>query len=249
MELRHPSPKACNVTTTFDDIWPLADRAEGWCSIEQARALWRLAEAVDAPGTIVEIGSYRARSLQVLASAAADGVAVVAIDPHGGNDRGPQQWTGTPEEGNEDNEQFWANLTAAGLAERVTHVRSRSQAAHDDVGAVDFLYIDGAHGFGPARDDLVRWGAKVNRGGAMAVHDCFSSVGVTLALMTTTFVSGSWRYVGRARSLAWFERVDLSPAQRITNALRQAASLPWFAANLVRKALIATRVSKADWPY
>lgn len=237
------------MSAAFDDIWPLADQAEGWCSEGQARTLWRLAQAVSPPGTIVEIGSYRARSLQILASAAAPGVEVVAIDPHGGNDRGPQQWTGTAEEGNEDNERFWANLTAAGLADRISHIRSRSQAAHDDVGDVDFLYIDGAHGFGPARDDLVRWGAKVNDGGSMAVHDCFSSVGVTLALMTTTFISGRWRYVGRERSLAWFERADLGPTQRLTNALRQAASLPWFATNLVRKALVATRISKADWPY
>ena len=237
------------MSAAFDDIWPLADQAEGWCTEGQARTLWRLAQAVGQPGTIVEIGSYRARSLQILATAAAAGVDVVAIDPHGGNDRGPQQWTGTAEEGNDDNERFWANLSAAGLADRISHIRSRSQAAHDDVGDVDFLYIDGAHGFGPARDDLVRWGAKVNDGGSMAVHDCFSSVGVTLALMTTTFISGRWRYVGRERSLAWFERTDLGPTQRLTNALRQAASLPWFATNLVRKALIATRISKADWPY
>lgn len=237
------------MTETFDEIWSIADRAEGWCSDGQARALWRLADAVDPPGTVVEIGSYRARSLIVIAAAAADGVDVVAIDPHGGNDRGPQQWTGTVEEGNEDNERFWANLSAAGLTERVTHIRSRSQAAHDDVGDIDFLYIDGAHGFRPARDDLVRWGAKVTDGGTMAVHDCFSSAGVTLALLTTTFVSGRWRYRGRERSLAWFERAELGPTERVTNALRQAASLPWFATNLVRKGLIAAKLSKADWPY
>ena len=237
------------MTTTFDDIWSHAEQADGWCTPGQARVLWHLAEAVTPPGRIVEIGSYRARSLMVLAAAARDAVEVVAIDPHGGNDRGPQQWTGTAEQGNDDNERFWANLTSAGLAERITHVRSRSQGAHADVGGVAFLYIDGAHGFRPARDDLVRWGAKVTPGATMAVHDCFSSVGVTLALMTTTFVSGRWRFVGRERSLAWFERVELGPAERAVNLLRQAASLPWFAVNLVRKALIATRISKADWPY
>ena len=173
----------------------------------------------------------------------------MAIDPHGGNDRGPQQWTGTAEEGNEDNEHFWSNLDAAGLASRITHVRARSQAAHGDVGSVDFLYIDGAHGFAPARDDLVRWGAKVEQGGTMAVHDCFSSVGVTLALLTTTFVSREWRYTGRERSLATFEKTTLSFAGRVGDALRQAASLPWFGVNLVRKLLIVARISRADWPY
>ncbi len=234
---------------TFEEVWPTADRADGWCSVDQARALWEAARDVPAGGRIVEIGSYRARSLIVLAAAAGPDVEVVAIDPHGGNDRGPQQWTGTAEEGNEDNERFWANLTAAGLAERIQHVRSRSQAAHDDVGPVDFLYIDGAHGFAPARDDIVRWGDKVVDGGVMAIHDSFSSIGVTLALMTTTFPSSQWRYLGRDRSLTRFRREALSRRDRVVNLARQALSLPWFAANLVRKALIATRISKADWPY
>ena len=43
------------------------------------------------PGRIVEIGSFRGRSMIVLASAAAPGVELVAIDPHGGSDRGPQE--------------------------------------------------------------------------------------------------------------------------------------------------------------
>ncbi len=235
--------------TTFEQVWAIADHADGWCSDGQARALWDAAAAVPAGGRIVEIGSYRARSLIVLAAAAAPDVEVVAIDPHGGNDRGPQQWTGTPEEGNEDNERFWSNLTAAGLAERIVHIRSRSQAAHDLVGPVDLLYIDGAHGFAPARDDLRRWGDKVVEGGVMAVHDSFSSIGVTLALMTTTFASARWRYLGRERSLTRFERTRLGPGARVVNLVRQAAALPWFAANLVRKALIASGLRKADWPY
>lgn len=234
---------------TFDEVFAIADQADGWCSIDQARALWDAAQQVPAGGRIVEIGSYRARSLIVLAAAAKPDVEVIAIDPHGGNDRGPQQWTGTAEEGNEDNEKFWANLSAAGLAERIKHIRSRSQAAHDLVGPVDLLYIDGAHGFGPARDDLRRWGDKVVDGGVMAVHDSFSSIGVTGALMTTTFTSARWKYLGRARSLTRFQRTTLTIGQRGANLARQCAALPWFAANLVRKALIATKLSKADWPY
>ena len=50
--------------------------------------------ATHAGEQIVEIGSFRGRSTIVLASGAPDGVAVVAIDPHAGNDRGPQEIDG-----------------------------------------------------------------------------------------------------------------------------------------------------------
>ena len=47
--------------------------------------------ACERPGRIVEIGSFRGRSTIVLRRAAAPGVELVAIDPHGGGDRGPQE--------------------------------------------------------------------------------------------------------------------------------------------------------------
>ena len=66
-------------------------------------------------------------------------------------------------------------------------MRAFSHAALEQVtGPVDVLFVDGAHRFGPARADLVRWGDRVRPGGRMLVHDAWSSVGVTLALLTTT---------------------------------------------------------------
>src|SRR5690606_15085595 len=117
----------------------------------------------------------------VLAAAAPPGTTVVAIDPHGGYERGPRQHTGLPEEGQADHEAFLANLAAAGVADRVRHVRKRSDAALGDVaGPIDLLYIDGAHTYRAARDDIARWSARVPDGGTVLVHDAFSSVGVTL---------------------------------------------------------------------
>ena len=74
-------------------------------------------------------------------------------------------------------------------------------------GDVDLLFVDGAHRYGPARDDIVRWGARVRAGGRMLVHDSFSSVGVTLALLRDVTFSRRWRYVGRDGSLAEYVRV------------------------------------------
>ena len=219
---------------------------EGWMTDAQAARLWARASELRAPAVVVEIGSYRGRSAIVLARAAPEGVEVVAIDPHAGNDRGPREIQGTAAEGQADHEAFLANLAAAGVAERVRHVRLPSKDALDAVaGDVDLLYVDGAHRYGPARADLVRWGARVKPGGAMLVHDAFSSVGVTLALLRGCLLSRSLRYAGRDGSLAEYRR---EPGG-VGSALRQLAQLPWFARNLVLKALIVLRLRRGPWPY
>ena len=126
-------------------------------------------------------------------------------------------------------------------------MRAFSGAALDEVaGPVDLLFVDGAHRFGPARADLVRWGERVGPGGRMLVHDAWSSVGVTLALLTTTVFPRRWRYAGREGSLAEFVREDADVPR---NALRQLRELPWFARNVVAKALILARLRRGPWPY
>jgi hypothetical protein len=218
---------------------------EGWLTDAQARRL--SARASEASGTVVEIGSFRGRSTIVLASAAD---AVVAIDPHAGSDRGPQEIAPDAARGDEDHEAFVANLARAGVEARVRHVRRPSADAHGDVdGPVALLYVDGAHRFGPARADLAGWGGRVAPGGAMLVHDAFSSVGVTLALLAECVFSSRWRYAGRTGSLAEYERLTLHGRARVRNALRQLAELPWFARNLVIKVLIVARLRGGPWPY
>jgi predicted O-methyltransferase YrrM len=230
--------------TGFDEAWALARDVEGWLSEAQARRLFAAAGGVAPGGQVVEIGSFRGRSAIVLAGA---GVEVVCIDPHAGSDRGPQEIAADADRGAADAQAFASNLARAGVADRVRHVRAFSHDALSLVpGPIDVLFVDGAHRFGPARDDIVRWGDRVRAGGRMLVHDAWSSVGVTLALLTTTVVSGRWSYVGRDGSLAEFVRSDVAVAP---NALRQLRELGWFARNLVVKALILARVRRGPWPY
>ena len=166
---------------------------EGWLSEAQARRLYGAAESLTPPARIVEIGSYRGRSAIVFATAAPDETELLAIDPHAGNDRGPQQIHGTVDEGNSDHSAFLANLERAGAANRVRHVRLPSQEALGAIeGPVDLLYVDGAHRYRPARDDIVRWGARVAPGGTMLIHDSFSSIGVTLAILRHLTWSGEF---------------------------------------------------------
>ncbi|MDX6697508.1 MAG: hypothetical protein QOE65_905 [Solirubrobacteraceae bacterium] len=242
---------------TLADALAAAEGVDGWLSDDQAGRLWERAAAVAPGGTIVEIGSYRGRSAIVLATAARQGVEIVAIDPHAGNDRGPREIHGTSAEGEADHRAFLDNLRRAGVADRVRHVRRPSQDALGEVdGDVALLYVDGAHRYGPARDDLERWGARVAVGGTLLVHDAFSSVGVTRALLALMPRSDGWRYAGRSRSLAEYRREPLDAAGRRANARRQLAQLPWFARNLAIKVALTARLGplaralgSEEWPY
>ena len=233
---------------------------EGWMSDDQARALWGRAAALASGSQIVEIGSYRGRSAIVLARAAAgSGAHLTAIDPHAGNDRGPRQIEGSPDEGEEDHSAFRENLSRAGVAGAVRHVRRPSQDALEAVqGPLDLLYVDGAHRYRPARDDIANWGERVRPGGHLMVHDAFSSVGVTLAQLRLLLAGSRFRYVGRAGSLVDYRREDLDARGRMRNAARQLAQLPWFARNLVVKLAILAKLtplaralghSEGPWPY
>jgi predicted O-methyltransferase YrrM len=245
---------------SFEAVLASVAGVEGWMSPDQARRLYDAAARTDAGQRIVEIGSFRGRSTIVLASAAPAGVSVVAIDPHAGNDRGPQEIEGFADEAAGDHEVFNTNLVAAGVAERVTHLRMFSDAAHDGVdGAIEVLYIDGAHRYAPARTDIRDWGARVSKGGTMLIHDSFSSVGVTLAIMRELVPGKRWRYVGRARSLTEY-RADLEPtlSARLSNAGRQLAQVPWFVQNLLVKVMISAKLGPLmkrvtgrdpEWPY
>lgn len=230
---------------------------EGWMTGAQLRRLWDAAAAAPPDGSIVEIGSCRGRSTIVLARAAPAGARVTAIDPHAGGDRGPGEIRVRADAGDRDEAAFRANLAAAAVADRVEHVRLPSQAAHDRVdGEIDVLHVDGAHRYGPARDDLARWGARLRPGGRLLVHDAFSSLGVTAAQLRLLLASRDLRYVGRTGSLAEYRRGPMGLRERLRNAARQLAELPWFARNLAVKALLVLRLRRAarllgaeGWPY
>ena len=242
---------------TFEQAWAAVADVEGWMTEGQARALHDAAAACPPGGRIVEIGSFRGRSTIVLASACPADATVVAIDPHAGNDRGPQEIEGFRAEADQDHAAFGRNLAAAGVNDRVTHLRMFSDDALAGIeGDIDVLYIDGAHRYAPARADIVRYGARVREGGTMLIHDSFSSVGVTLAILRELVFGRRWRYVGRSRSLAIY-RADGDVA-RPMNAARQVLQLPWFVKNLGLKLLLTLGVGKLlrilgrrppDWPY
>ncbi len=249
-----------DTTLTFADALAALDGIEGWLTDAQAERLWNRAQELPAGATVVEIGSFQGRSTVVTALGLPPDTVLTAIDPHGGNDRGPQEFRGKEAEAETDHHVFLANLERAGVRDRVRYVREFSHDAHGEVdGEIDLLYIDGAHRFVPARDDIVTWGARVAPGGTLLIHDSFSSVGVTLAILSVLAPSSDWEYVGRSGSMAEYRRAELSPRQHRRSRNDQLAQVPWFLSNVVIKVLILARlrpVARAlgfpddkPWPY
>jgi predicted O-methyltransferase YrrM len=245
---------------TYDDIAETVAAVDGWMTEAQGRRLFAAAGRCPPGGRIVEIGSFRGKSTIVLATAAPGGVEVVAIDPHAGNDRGPQELIGFEAEAADDRAAFDANLRAAGVDGRVRHVAACSDAAHGAVDdPIDVLYIDGAHRYAPARRDIAEWGRRVADGGTLLIHDSFSSIGVTLAILRELSGGRRFRYIGRTRTLAEY-RADLvgGAGARSTNLVRQLVQLPWFAKNVLLKVALSLGLGKIvrrlggrppEWPY
>ena len=246
--------------TTFEEAMAHAADVDGWMTADQGRRLFAAAARCRPGGRIVEIGSFHGRSTIVLAAGAAEGVEVVAIDPHAGNDRGPEEISGFADEAAADRDAFRTNLERAGVAARVRHVAAFSTDAHGDVeDPIDVLYIDGAHRYGPASDDVHEWGGRVMDGGTLLIHDAFSSIGVTGAVGRHLVFGSRFRYVGRTRSLVEY-RADLpgSGVGRVRNAVAQLAQLGWFVRNVGLKVglklgygRLATRLGRPlpEWPY
>jgi len=245
------------VTAAFDHAWAAVTDVDGWMTRGQAQALFEAAASCPPGGTIVEIGSFRGRSTIVLASACPADATVLAIDPHAGNDRGPQEIEGYEAEANQDHDAFLRNVATAGVADRVTHLREFSDDALDHIdGTIDVLYVDGAHRYAPAKRDIEQYGNRVREGGTMLIHDSFSSIGVTAAILRRLVWSSRWSYEGRSRSLTIYRATG--DVGRLQNAARQLAQLPWFAKNLALKVALTAGLGTVlrrlgrdapEWPY
>ena len=125
-------------------------------------------------------------------------------------------------------------------------------------GAVDLLYVDGAHRYAPARADIERWGARVAPAGTDAhprlVQRDRGDAGPAARCSCSPV---EWRYCGRGGSLAEYRRERLDRPRWPSNACRQLGGLPYFARNMaIKVAALATCAPVArllatatSWPY
>ena len=239
---------------SFDEALRAVEKVDGWMTDDQARRLWDRAAGVAADGDrIVEIGSFRGRSTMILALAAApDGVEVVAIDPHAGNDRGPQEIEGYADAAAVDHEVFHANLRTAGVDDRVRHVRAFSHDALGEVeGDVDLLYIDGAHRYAPALADIRVWGGRVAPGGTMLIHDSFSCGRRDARDPPSSRLRPPVPLRGPVGSMTEYRRELVAGGDRFRNAPRATRAAPVVRAE-PRRAQGPDRrqeLKKGPWPY
>lgn len=206
----------------FRESWRHAEQAQGWLTRDQALVLHTEGQRV-AGGTTVEIGSHHGRSTIVLAGS---GPRVIAIDPF------PEDWR----YGAGDTlQRFRDNLAAAGLDHRVElhHTTSEATLRTWSGERVHLLYIDGKHDALSCLRDL-RWTRFQQEGDRFLVHDAFSSLGVTLALLWWLLRDRRTRFLGRTGSLALYEVAPSTAADRG----RVIAQLPWFVRNLGIKVLL-----------
>jgi predicted O-methyltransferase YrrM len=214
---------------SFGEVFARTDAIPGWLTRDQARTLYDAARALPAGSRVVEIGSHQGRSTVVLASASATSE-VVAIDPFVGGKFG----------GDLTRRHFERHLHEHGVADRVRLVAERSERLRGSwSGPVDLLYVDGKHDVHSTLQDL-RWSRFVPPGGQVLVHDCFSSIGVTLALLLGVLPARELRFVRRVGSLAVLERSRPRPADRA----RLLAQLPWWLRNVGIKVLLRLRLTR-----
>ncbi len=158
--------------------------AKGFMPEDEGLALHlaALRAAGEAPGPLLEVGTYCAKSAVYLGSAAeASGTVVVRVDHHRGSEENQTGWEHhdpevvDPATGRMDTLPFARRtLEAAGLEETVVLVVAES-ATFAGIWArpLALLFIDGGHGEQVAWADYRAWAPKVAPGGMLAIHDVF----------------------------------------------------------------------------
>lgn len=214
----------------FDAAWQRAEPVPGWLTRAQGKALWHAVRRLGPGGLIVEIGSHQGRSTIVLGLAARSaGARVIAVDAFVDG----KLFGGSPTR-----QRFEANIADAGLTEEIELVVGYSTELRPSWDRpIDLLYIDGKHDYWTYTDDL-RWSHHLPADAEIVVHDCFSSIGVTLGTLAKVLCGSRYTYLDRAGSLARFALRRPSWRDR----LRVLAELPWFARNFVMKVLLRLRL-------
>ncbi|MGY1730944.1 class I SAM-dependent methyltransferase [Geodermatophilus sp. SYSU D01045] len=226
--MSRPAPTSPETGTAA--VWALADGIPGWLTREQAELLHEQAAQLPPGALALEIGSHRGRSTVVLARALqAGGGRLVAVDPF---------VEGRLFGGSRTRTEFERNVAAAGVGDTVELLCDYSTRARPGwTRPLDLLYVDGKHDYWTLSDDL-RWRVHLPEDAPLLVHDCFSSIGVTLGVLRHVLPSRDLRYERRAGSLALF-RVGRPTAR---DRLRILAELPWWARNVVLKVLLRLRL-------
>ncbi|GGD19132.1 class I SAM-dependent methyltransferase [Nocardioides daphniae] len=229
-DVPHVPSERGSASLTFAQAWAAVSDVPGWLKEGQARILWDEATQLGEGAKVLEIGSHQGRSTVILGEALRPkGGTVLAVDPF---------VEGKLFGGLSTKEKFERNIAANDLGDVVELVQDYSTALRPTwTTAFDMLYIDGKHDYWTLSDDL-RWSVHLPEGGAIVIHDCFSSIGVTLGILRHVLFSSEIAYERRSNSQALFRRRRPTRADR----LRILAEMPWWIRNVFIKVLLRLRL-------
>jgi predicted O-methyltransferase YrrM len=189
----------------LDDAWQAANKVPGFLSEDEARFLGMAAACSPAPGSIVEIGSFKGKSAVMLAKVSKHyGLGpVVAIDPHNFNNAEFEEYRRVPNATTYD--EFLKNLAAAGVSDMVDPRRACSaEVAANWSGPIRFLWIDGDHTYRGARTDFDGFFPHLSPGGVVAFHDALHEFAGPIRVFVEEILrSQQFGPAGFVGSIAW----------------------------------------------
>lgn len=146
---------------------------EGWLTEKEAYGLYNIASKLGKKAVIVEIGSWKGKSTYCIAKGLKNGM-IYAIDP----------FNAEGEEGSKDIyqqnkgevpllDQFISKMKQLGVIEKIKDLKGYSNEFVEQVGPVDFLFIDGDHSIEGCKYDFENYSQKLKPGGYLAFHDFY----------------------------------------------------------------------------
>jgi predicted O-methyltransferase YrrM len=154
----------------------MARPVDGWLSRAEEAILFRLARSVPSDQAIVELGSWLGRSTVLLggASRTGNGAAIFAVDFFRAADEHRaflESRVGVVARDYLD--AFQENMRRAGVADRITPIRSDTAAAGERWAGppVGLLFLDGDHTYPAVCRDWVSWRGHLAPRARIAFHD------------------------------------------------------------------------------
>lgn len=199
----------------IEEIKKVVENVEGWLTDREGELLYDLAKNCKAKGVIVEIGSWKGRSTIWLGkgSKAGNNVKIYAIDPHIGSTEHKNMfgevWTF---------EEFKKNIREAKVDDIVVPiVKTSESAAREFDEPVEFIFIDGAHGYDIVKLDFELWFPKVIDEGIMAFHDTIGWPGPAKVVEKSIYKSKNFKDANIVDSISFGRKVKRNS---ITDRLR-----------------------------
>lgn len=183
----------------------------GLVSEDEGRMLAELAEMVDPPNVIVEIGSYTGKSTCFLAEAATELVYAIDLwDLHLSGEKKKGRRNKHKYDIKFNSVQAWTTfMQRTATFNNVIPVKAPSLSiANVWARPIGLLFIDGAHDYWSVSSDYLGFESFIRRGGWLAMHDATPGSKVDKVIEDVVIPSGLWGERRQVERLAIFQRLE-----------------------------------------